>query len=96
MGCCGQKRQAILLSPTGLSTETNERVAEGAADSNGPRSKGLFRYTGSSSLEVEGIFGRRVYKFSKEMPEQMIMVEDVAIMRAYPQLIELKSVRENE
>jgi hypothetical protein len=42
-------------------------------------------------LEVDGIFGRRLYKFSKEMPELMIMAEDVAIMRGYPQLIELKS-----
>jgi len=49
-----------------------------------------FRYTGSSYLEVEGVFRHRLYKFSKRTPELVIMAEDVTVMRAYPELIELK------
>jgi len=96
MSCCGKKRQAISSWPSGSSTETDERESEGSilsVESNGSRETTVFRYTGSSSVEVDGIFGRRVYKFSKGMPELVIMAEDVALMRGYPELIELKRLK---
>jgi len=63
---------------------------EGSLVSNGSRTTAIFRYTGTSDLEVEGVFGHRVYKFSKRAPELVIMADDVALMRGYPELVELK------
>lgn len=93
MNCCGKKRQAMTSMPSALATVTSEPEAEGSSLSavqNASPTTGVFRYTGSSSLEVEGLFGRRVYRFSKETPELVIVPGDAAIMRGYHELIELK------
>jgi len=90
MSCCGKKRQAIASSISAPENTINGEDGEGSMVSNGSRTTAKFRYTGSSYLEVDGIFGHRVYKFSKRAPELVIMADDVAIMRGYPELVELK------
>jgi hypothetical protein len=96
MNCCGKKRQALTSSFSDPPKTINESQGEDSTvsvESNGSRTTALFRYTGRSSLEVDGIFRHRVYKFSKGIPELVIMAEDVAVMRGYPELIELKDER---
>ena len=91
MGCCGQKRQALGFSYSELQNAGHKEEQESIRfQSNGASTTTTFRYTCRSKLEVEGIFRQRVYKFSKRTPELAIMSEDVAVMRAYPDLVELK------
>jgi hypothetical protein len=93
MSCCGKKRQAMLSSSSAPAKKTSEREEERLdpfVESNSPQTTAIFRYTGSSSLEVDGIFKRRVYKFSRRMPELTVLAEDVSIMRGYNELIELR------
>lgn len=93
MNCCGKKRQALAASWTPRNQETNESAGKGSTspvESNDRQTTARFRYTGSGSLEVDSIFGRRVYRFSAGVPELGIVPEDVAVMRGYSELIELK------
>lgn len=93
MSCCGKKRQEITSSYSGAGRARSQRLVEEPIVSLAPqrsRVAATFRYTGSSYLEVEGIFRHRLYRFSKATPEVVIMAEDVTVMRAYPELIELK------
>ena len=93
MSCCGKKRQEMTSSYSVADrtrSQKNDAQAIGSLEPHGSPISATFRYTGSSYLEVEGIFRHRLYRFSQRMPEVVIMAEDVTVMRAYPELIELK------
>ena len=93
MSCCGQKRQAFRSSDSVAQRIRNEEEGDASTaylESDHPRAAAIFRYTGSSYLRAEGILRQRVYEFSARTPELVIMPEDVAVMRAYPELVELK------
>ena len=95
MSCCGKKRQAL----NSLTSAPTKKVGEGGderpipfARSNAAQtSAARFRYTGITSLEVEGMLNRRVYRFSRGTPELTVLTEDVAIMRGYRELVELRA-----
>lgn len=93
MSCCGKKRQAL----NSLSSAPTKKVGEGGdegpipfARSNAAQTSARFRYIGITSLEVEGMLNRRVYRFSRGTPELTVLSEDVAIMRGYSELVELR------
>ena len=90
MSCCGQKRSALTQS------SGSERESTMAADPGSLRmgfksgtKAATFRYTGANALEISGLFGRNLYRFSAEARELMVVPDDVAIMRAHPELIEI-------
>jgi hypothetical protein len=92
MNCCGSKRQA-LQSSSFTSVPGRHGVPaqqSNAVVTNAPPSTAKFRYTGDTSLHVEGRFNRRVYKFSRESPELAVLAEDAAILRGYFDLVELR------
>lgn len=86
MSCCGQKRRALAFTDSEAEQELMDDETGGSK--NAPST---FRYTGDAGLVINGLFGRNVYKFSTAARELMIVPEDVAIMRAHPELTELKS-----
>ena len=90
MNCCGKKRQALTASSAQIINEKGGEQSTPPAGPNGSQNTAIFHYTGSSSLEVSGLFNRRIYKFSTAMPDLVILPEDAAILRGYPELIELK------
>ncbi len=96
MNCCGKKRQALASAFSTANRTVNEgdgKAAPEPAVSDHTPTTAVFRYSGASALEISGIFGRRLYKFSAAVPELVVMAEDVAIMRGYSELIELKRQR---
>ena len=93
MSCCGKKRQGL----NSFSSEPNKRVGMdgtetpiSAGRSTAAKTGARFRYTGIGSLEVEGTLSRRVYRFSMETPELMVVAEDVAVLSGYSELVEMK------
>jgi len=93
MGCCGKRRQALASSFNDLQTTLSPVDDARPNASVQVDGTAMFRYTGNSSLEVEGIFGHRAYKFSRKDQELLIAAEDVALLRGYSDLIELKRPR---
>jgi len=89
MGCCGKRRQALVSSFA--DTQASVKQIDDTPPSNlvQSNSTAVFRYTGESSIEVEGVFRRQVYRFSRENPELTIAAEDVALLRGYSELVEL-------
>jgi hypothetical protein len=93
MSCCGKKRQALNSLSSGPTKKVDEGGGEGPIPlgrSNATQASARFRYTGITSLEVEGVLNHRVYSFSTRTPELTVLTEDVAIMRGYRELVELK------
>ena len=93
MSCCGRKRQAL----NSLSSAPTKKVDDGGGEvpmpvgrSDVAQTSVRFRYNGISALEVAGMLNRRVYRFSKGNPELTVLAEDLAIMRGYSELLELK------
>ncbi len=91
MSCCGKKRQEL------NSFDVNPRLQyANTAKGYNPENKSFlqnnvtFRYTGNRSLRVKSVFNHRVYDFSSSDTELIVMAEDVAMMRGYSELIELK------
>jgi hypothetical protein len=93
MSCCGKRRQELAASRYVPQQETNESSANGSTgglELNVPQGNSKFRYTGSGSLEVDGVFSRRMYRFSTGVRELVVTPEDVSVMRGYAELVELK------
>jgi len=94
MSCCGSKRQALYvpnLPAAGQDAVGGERTSN--RNTRNPVLTGTkFRYTGNQSLYVKGISNRRGYAFSASTPELMVSAEDAALLRGYPELIEVKRV----
>jgi hypothetical protein len=88
MSCCGQKRQALAVASSNTVPETLGVSVESKEETGT-----TFRYTGAGSLVINGLFGRNAYKFSSAVRELAIGSEDVAIMRAHPELTELRVAR---
>ena len=91
MSCCGKKREALAASWSAPQQETNANGSTDDVESNVPQDNARFRYTGSGSLDVDGVFSRRLYKFSTGVRELVVTPEDVSVMRAYAELTELKN-----
>jgi hypothetical protein len=93
MSCCGKKRQALNASKSGAPrpdaiADTRRMHANNSAS---PQTGVEFRYTGNRSLDVKGVFNRRIYRFSVDNPECAASSEDVALLRGYSELMEIKS-----
>jgi hypothetical protein len=96
MSCCGRKRQSLAASRSVLEQDSNSSAHEEFNDtvkSESPQTTTRFRYIGRGFLEVDGVFSRRMYRFSSGMPELLVVPEDVSVLRGYPELIELKQER---
>lgn len=91
MSCCGQKRRALASTGPADERETNQIEVDGspALPSHGSRPV-IFRYVGNGYVQINGKFGRRIYRFSTSDRELEVMAEDVPIMHAYANLIEVK------
>ena len=91
MNCCGKKRQELHSSNVNprLQHADNARVTIGESD-HLSQNIATFRYIGNQSLRIKSVFDHRVYNFSVYEPELTVMAEDVAMMRGYSDLVEMK------
>jgi hypothetical protein len=91
MSCCGNKRQSLNFFPAinqvELQQETQADINVNNSKKNGET---LFRFTGKMSLEVKSLFGSRRYLFTEGSPLVFVLPDDVSLMRAYMDLVEVK------
>ncbi len=92
MGCCGDKRRALSVSYSKPHTNGNDL---GSQETVSPRkgtthSDALFRYTGNGVLDVKVSFSKNTYHFTQSTRELAVSGEDVAMLRGYPELVEIK------
>ena len=93
MSCCGSKRQALnnvnsKISPSqtnGMEKRIRARMAGVYTEDT------MFRYTGNGTLNVKSASSQRTYHFSQANHEVRVSGDDTAMMRAYPDLIELRN-----
>ena len=93
MSCCEKKRQGLNSLSSGPSKKVGvdgEEAPVSVGGSAAAQTGARFRYTGIGSLEVDGTLSRRVYRFSTGTPELMVVAEDVAVLRGYSELVEVK------
>ena len=91
MSCCGQKRQASRNLNTGISHKENKGDKSQSKETPLSQQNVVFRYLGNQSLSIKGISGNKTYHFSVKTPEILVFAEDVALMRGYSALTELKA-----
>jgi hypothetical protein len=91
MSCCGNKRQSLNFFPdinrAGLQQGTPVEMNLNGSNKNGET---LFRFTGKTSLEVKSLFGSQRYIFTEARPLVSVLPEDVSLMKAYADLVEIK------
>ena len=93
MSCCGNKRQSLNFFPAINRVELQQETpVEMNLNGNKKNVEVLFRYTGKTSLEVKNLFGNQRYIFTDSQPLVSVLPDDVSLMRAYSELIEIKSV----
>ena len=92
MSCCGNKRQSLDFFPAINKVQLQQEVPV-AMNLNGSNKNGetLFRFTGKTSLEVKSLFGGQRYIFTSTHPLVSVLPEDVSLMKAYAELIEMKA-----
>ena len=91
MSCCGNKRQSLNFFPAINRVELQQEApVELQLNKNKKDAEALFRFTGKTSLEVKSLFGSQRYLFTAANPLVSVLPEDSALMRAYPDLIEIK------
>jgi hypothetical protein len=91
MGCCGKKRQNLTNTYAKASmVETNTAPGRRVNRNNIVGNNAVFKYTGSSSLDVKIPYNRHSYHFSSSAPEQTVAAEDAGMIRGYPELIEVR------
>ena len=91
MSCCGKKRESLNYTfekPEDRLTEPRT-IDRNNFQKSEPGEK-RFRYTGTQSLSIKSFSNRRKYHFSVESPIQVVLGEDVAMMRGYSELKELE------
>jgi hypothetical protein len=92
MSCCGNKRQSLNFFPAvNQASLQPESIIE--IDFTGSNKEGetLFLFTGKTLLEVTSLFGSQKYVFTEANPIVSVLPEDSALMRAYSDLVEIKS-----
>lgn len=92
MSCCGNKRQSLNFFPAvNQAALQPEGIIE--IDFTGSDKKGetLFLFTGKTLLEVKSLFGSQKYVFTEANPMVSVLPEDSDLMRAYSDLVEIKS-----
>ena len=91
MSCCGNKRQSLNFFPSiNQAALQPEAIIEIDFTGNNKKDETLFRFIGKTSLEVKSLFGSQRYLFTATNPLVSVLPEDSALMRAYPDLIEIK------
>lgn len=89
MSCCGNKRQSLDFFPainrTALPEELHTEIIKHKKSV-----EAMFRYTGKTALEVKSLYGSQRYLFTKAKPLVSVLPEDSDLMRAYPDLTEVK------
>jgi hypothetical protein len=92
MSCCGNKRRSLDFFPAIHQTEMQEEQPGEMIKHNAKKNaETMFRFTGKTSLEVKSLFGSQKYIFTKANPLVSVLPEDSDLMRAYSDLIEVKS-----
>ncbi len=94
MSCCGKKRESLNMINARTITKTHPNFIR----TNSARTRhadfipsdAVFRYTGTNSLVIRGFSNQRLYHFTVGNPELSVFAEDVAVVRAYPELVEIK------
>ena len=92
MNCCGNKRQSLNFfsdnNQTALKQQAAVEMNLNAGNKNGEI---LYRFIGKTSLEVNSLYGTQRYIFTNTHPLVSVLPEDVFLMRAYAELIEMKA-----
>jgi hypothetical protein len=91
MSCCGNKRQSLNFFPAAnqaaLQPESIIEIDFSGSDKTGET---LFLFTGQTSLEIKSLFGSQRYIFTNTHPLVSVLPDDVSLMRAYMDLVEVK------
>ena len=92
MSCCGNKIQSLNFFPAINQAQLLQEAEVTLSLNNSKKNaETSFRFTGNNFLEVKSLFGNQRYLFTQANPIIAVLAEDSDLMRAYSDLVEMKS-----